>query len=99
MRHTPRRRIRIQDLIDELLIAVAQRLGTDSDAIEPAVLAVVAYLVEEYPAQDFYIPAPTQYSENAIRADLDAGRPLAKICRTHGVGMSTVYRIKRERKS
>lgn len=95
-RHTPRRKARINELADELAIAAAIRLRTDSDSIRPIVDAVVAYLVEEYPSQDLYIPAslvPPRYPVEEIRAEIAAGRSMRSICERHRLDRRTVYRL------
>lgn len=92
-RHTQRRRVQIDALVDELSIAAAQRLKTDSDAIEPTVRAIVAYLVEEYPAQELYIPAQPSNRDQQIIEALAKGRPIRNICRELDVSRATVYRI------
>lgn len=99
-RNTTRRRVIVQELIDELSIAAAQRLRTDSDTVEPIVRAVVAYLIDEYPAQDLYIPAHQEprYPVERIHADLDAKASVRAICQRYRVGRGTVYRIIEERR-
>lgn len=98
-RNTPRRLVRIQELIEELSIGAAQRLKTDSDAVEPIVRAVVAYLVDEYPGQDFYVPSVQEprYPRERIWADLDANRSVRAICKRNRVGRNTVFRAIEER--
>jgi len=86
-----RRRARIDDLAEELCIGAALRLRTDSDTIRPVVDAVVAYLVEEYPSQDLYIPSSTTYPVDCIRAAVRAGESLRTICRKFRVSRRTVY--------
>lgn len=100
-RHTQRRRVQIDALVDELSIAAAQRLKTDSDECEPYIRAVVAYLVEEYPAQELYIPASAnpKYPVERIRAALRDGQSVRSICKQYGVGRWTVYRISEEAES
>ena len=68
-RNTVRAKARIDQLSDELAIGAAIRLRTDADQIRAIVDAVVAYLVEEYPSQDLYIPSAVTYPVDEIRAD------------------------------
>ncbi len=92
-RHTTRRRAQIDALADELAIGAAIRLRTDSDRVRPVVDAVVAYLLEEYPGQDLYIPAcRIEIPIEAIRADLREGKPMREICKRYRVSRATVYR-------
>lgn len=93
-RHTARTRARINELADELAIGAAIRLRVDSDQIRPVVNAVVAYLLEEYPGQDLYIPAfRVGIKVDEIRADLREGKSMREICRRYRVSRATVYRL------
>ncbi len=93
-RHTARTRARINELADELAIGAAIRLRTDSDRIRPVVDAVVAYLLEEYPGQDLYIPAcRVEIPIDEIRAEIRAGKAMREICRRYRVSRATVYRL------
>lgn len=92
-RNTHRVRARIEELAEELVIGAAIRLRTDSDAIRPVVDAVVAYLVEEYPSQDLYIPAGARYPVAEIRAAVRAGQSMRAICQRFRTDRRTVYRL------
>lgn len=95
-RHTERRKARINELAEELSIGAAMRLRCDSDDIRQVVDAVVAYLVEEYPSQDLYIPAslaPPVYPVAAIRSDIKAGKSLKEVCQKYRVSRRTVYAL------
>lgn len=94
-RHTQRREVRRRELIDELSIAAAVRLKLDSDDIEHIITAAVDYLIEEYPAQDLYIPARSSTTHADIRAALQTGAGIREICRNLGVSRATVYRARR----
>jgi hypothetical protein len=92
-RNTTRARARIDELVDELTIGAAMHMRADGDAIRPTIAAVVAYLVDEYPGQDLYIPACVHYPVDAIRVDLRGGMSVRAICRKHRVGRRTLYRL------
>lgn len=92
-RHTARRRAKEHELIEELSIGAALRLHCDSDAIRHVVSAVVGYLVEEYPAQELYIPSSATWPVEEIRADFAAGLSLRSICRKHRVSPKKVYQL------
>lgn len=92
-RHTARAKARIDELADELAIGAAQRLRCDSDRIMPVVQAVVAYLIEEYPSQDLYIPSSVQYPVDEIRADLRDGMSMRAICKKYSSDRRTIYRL------
>lgn len=92
-RHTSRSRARIDELAEELAIGAAIRLRTDSDEIRPIVDAVVAYLVEEYPSQDLYIPSAVTYPVDEIRADVKRGLSMRKLCEKYRIGRQTLYRL------
>lgn len=95
-RNTLRRRVRISELSEELAIAAAQRLRCDSDDIRHIVDAVVSYLVEEYPAQDLYIPASlaeTSYPVAAIRDHVEKGESVRAICKRFRIDRRTLYRL------
>lgn len=100
-RNTARVQVRILELVEELSIGAAIRLRTESDAIEPVVRAVVAYLIDEYPGQDLYIPAVQEpsYPRERILADLARDRSVRYICRKHRVSRRTVYRVINERET
>lgn len=97
MRNTERRRARIEDLTEELAIGAAQRLGCASDDIHSVVSAVVSYLVEEYPAQDLYIPGGAtqeqQYPIKELRAAVAAGESIRSVCKRYRLGRRTLYRL------
>lgn len=92
-RNTHRVRARIEELAEELAIGAAIRLRTDSDAIRHIVDAVVAYLVDEYPSQDLYIPGGVTYPVEEIRAAVRTGQSMRAICRKFRVSRRTVYRL------
>ncbi len=93
-RHTARRRAQIDALADELAIGAAIRLRTDSDRIRPIVDAVVAYLLEEYPGQDLYIPAcRVELPVAEIQAELRAGKSMKEVCARFRISRATVYRV------
>ena len=95
-RNTLRRKVRVNELTEELSIGAAMRLRTDSDSIRHVVDAVVAYLVEEYPAQDLYIPASVNdgtYPIGAIQAEVARGESMRSICRRFRIGRQTLYRL------
>lgn len=90
-RHTTRRKVKADELVEELTIGAAMRLRCESSDIHGVVRAVVAYLMEEYPAQELYIPSSVTWPVEAIRADLAAGLSIRKICQKHRVSRKTVY--------
>jgi Mor family transcriptional regulator len=95
-RKVARCRARVSELVDELAIGAALRLRLDSDDIRPVVEAVVAYLVEEYPSQDLYIPASAsepQYPVAEIRAALQGGKSIRAICREFRMSRRTLYAV------
>lgn len=95
-RKVARRRARIGELVDELSVGAALRLRTDSDDIRSVVEAVVAYLVEEYPSQDLYIPASAgepQYPVREMRDALQQGRSVRWVCREYRVSRRTLYAL------
>jgi hypothetical protein len=95
-RHTPRRRARIDQLADELTVGAAFRLRCDSDDIHDVVRAVVEYLIEEYPAQDLYIPSSlgaSAYPVEEMRAALESGESARSVCRKFRVSRRTLYAL------
>ncbi len=95
-RKVARQRARIDQLVDELSIGAACRLHRDSDEIHEVVGAVVAYLIEEYPAQDLYIPAgirPDAYPRDAIRAAVLGGESARSVCRRFRLHRRKLYEI------
>lgn len=95
-RKVARCRARVSDLVDELSIGAALRLRQDSDDIRPIVAAVVAYLVEEYPSQDLYIPASAsapQYPVQEICEALQSGKSVRWICREYRISRRTLYAV------
>jgi Mor family transcriptional regulator len=91
-RNTHRARARLRELAEELAIGAAMRLRTDADEIRPVIDAVVAYLVEEYPAQDLYIPSRAEYPVGNIRADFGA-MSMRALCRKYRCDRRTIYRL------
>lgn len=95
-RNTRWRAVRAQELVDELAVGAAQRLKCPSDEIHDVVRAVVAYLVDEYPAQDFYIPAsfaPMTYPVDEIRRAVAGGDSVRSVCRRFRLDRRTLYRL------
>lgn len=92
-RHTARRKARIDQLADELTVGAALRLRRDSDDIHDVVRAVVDYLLEQYPAQDLYVPSSVTYPVEEIRRAVDAGDSLRVICRRFRISRTTLYRL------
>ena len=91
-RNTQRSRARLRELAEELAIGAAMRLRTDADEIRPVIDAVVAYLVEEYPAQDLYIPSLVEYPVAGIREDFGA-MSMRALCRKYRCDRRTIYRL------
>lgn len=95
-RKVSRTKARIDDLVDELTAGAAMRLRCDGTDIHGTVSAVVDYLVENYPAQDLYIPAdigPSAYPVEAIRDAVKQGKSMRSIQRTYRVSRRTIYRL------
>lgn len=95
-RNTLRRRVRISELTDELAIGAAIRLRCDSDDIHDVVAAVVDYLIEEYPAQDLYIPASLRndsYPVEDIKRAVDAKESVRAVCKRFQISRRTLYRL------
>lgn len=95
-RHTQRRRLRIHELTDELAVGAALRLRCNSDDIHHVVAAVVAYLVEEYPAQDLYIPArlaAASYPIREMRKAMEGGTSVREVCKRFRIDRRTLYRL------
>jgi hypothetical protein len=92
-RHTPRSRVRIDELTDELTVAAAMRLRCDAEDIRRVIEAVVAYLVQEYPSQDLYIPSSSALPLDAIRAAIAEGRSMRWICANFRSDRRTIYRL------
>lgn len=92
-RNTPRARARIDELADELTFGAARHLRRDADEIREVVQAVVDYLLQEYPAQDLYIPSAVAWPVEEIRAAMAAGKSIRWICKEFRVGRQTVYRL------
>lgn len=94
-RNTLRRKVRISELSEELAIGAAIRMRCDSDDIRDVVDAVVSYLVEEYPAQELYIPASLaarSYPVDAIRKFMGENSVRAT-CERFRIGRRTLYRL------
>lgn len=92
-RHTVKRKARINELTEELTIGAALRLRRNSDDIHDVVRAVVDYLIEEYPAQELYIPSSVTYPVEELRAALASGKSVRAICREHRLDRRTLYRV------
>lgn len=92
-RKVARRKARVQELTDELTVGAALRLRRSRDDIHDVVKAVVAYLVEEYPAQELYIPSGVTYPVEEILADVRAGKSVRSICRRFRIDRRTLYRL------
>ena len=92
-RHTLKRKARVDELVDELAIGAALRLRCNSDDIHGIVQAVVAYLREEYPAQELYIPSSVTYPVEDLRAALASGASVRAICKRHRIDRRTLYRV------
>lgn len=92
-RHTARRKARIDELADELAVGAALRLRRESDDIHDVVRAVVEYLIQEYPAQDLYVPAAVAYPVDELRAAVASGKSVRSICRHYRIDRRTLYRV------
>lgn len=93
-RRTTRKNAKPEDLVEELAIGAAIRMRTDSDAVRPVVVAVVQYLVDEYPTQDLYIPAQSAAIDiDAIRADIDDGMSMRQVCAKYHHDRRTIYAL------
>ena len=93
-RNTTRVTLRAEDLVEELALGAAVRLKCNSDDIHHVVRAVVDYLVAEYRAQDFYIPAgfgPAKYPVAEIRQAVAAGESVRSVCRRFHLSRRTLY--------
>lgn len=92
-RHTTRRKARIDELAEELTVGAAMRLRRDSDDIHDVVKAVVEYLIDEYPAQDLYVPSSVTYPTDELRKALSDGESVRSICKRYRIDRRTLYRL------
>lgn len=95
-RNTLRRRVRISELQEELAVGAAMRLRCDSDDIRSVVDAVVAYLIDEYPSQDLYIPSSlsrVHYPVDAIRNAIESKESVRAVCKRFRIDRRTLYRL------
>lgn len=92
-RHTARRKVKVDQLVDELSVGAALRLRRDSDDIHDVVRAVVAYLMEEYPAQELYIPSSVSWPVEQLRAEIASGKSIRSICKHYQIDRRTLYRV------
>lgn len=92
-RHTMRRKLRIDELAEELCVGAAIRLRVNSDDIHDVVRAVVDYLVEEYPAQELYVPSGITYPVADLRGALAKGQSVRSICKQYRIDRRTLYRV------
>lgn len=92
-RHTVKRKARINELTEELTIGAALRLRRNSDDIHDVVRAVVDYLIEEYPAQELYIPSAVTYPVDELRAAMRAGRSIRSISKQYRIDRRTLYAV------
>lgn len=92
-RHTTKRKVLVEQLVDELTIGAAMRLKRDADEIHDVVRAVVEYLREEYPAQELYIPSSVQYPVAQLQEELASGKSVRDICKRHRIDRRTLYRV------
>jgi Mor family transcriptional regulator len=92
-RNTVRRKVRVEELTDELAVGAAMRLRCESDDIHAIVQAVVSYLMDEYPAQELYIPAHVAYPIEQLRAEIQQGKSVRSICKKHRIDRRTLYRV------
>lgn len=74
------------------------RTSTGSDEITAFKMAsqVMTLLLDELAGVKIYIPKRTAYDRDAIIDDIKSRKPVRDICRRHGIGKKTYYRLQRE---
>ncbi len=71
------------------------RLGIDEATAQQQAATLVEDLQRRFGGQKCYVRAPDKTARNAqIAADLAAGLTPAEVARKHGIGLSTVKRIR-----
>lgn len=79
-------------IIADVVSAVAAETGYPVPHVQQFVVPATRYLLREYGGDR--LPKVTRtYPEADIRAAVDGGMSLRKVCRKFGIGTGTLYRI------
>lgn len=85
---------RTEALRAELVRSVVDGTGLSEQMALPYANSVLSYLQREYPGDRLYIPAPPrQYDVLQIRAALERGESINRVCSAHGVSRTVLYRL------
>ena len=77
-----------------LVAAIADQTGMRETLAVPYADAVLAYLQREHGGGHLYIPAPPrQYDLLQIRAQLERGDSVSRVCMEHAMSRTTLYRL------
>jgi hypothetical protein len=78
----------------ELVQGIVDDLGVPEALALPYANSVLAYLQREYPSQKLYIPAPPrQYDVLQIKAALEGGASIIRVCRDFGLSRTVLYQL------
>lgn len=85
---------RTEALRRELVSAIVDETGMREVMALPLANSVLAYLQRQYAGERLYIPAPPrQYDVLLIKAELERGDSINRVCTTHGMSRTTLYRL------
>lgn len=77
-----------------LVAAIVDHTGMRDILAEPFADAVLTYLQREHGGGQLYIPAPArQYDLLQIRAQLERGVSVSRVCMEHAMSRTTLYKL------
>lgn len=81
-------------LRQSLVAAISDQTGMRESIAMPFADAVLAYLQREHGGGHLYIPAPQrQYDLMQIRAQLERGESISRVCMEHAMSRTTLYKL------
>lgn len=94
MSNAPQDADRTEALRSEFVRGIVEETGVTEAVALPFANSLLAYLQRTRPGDRLYIPQPArQYDLLQIQADLQRGLSPSRVCRRHGMSLSTLKRM------
>lgn len=85
---------RTEALRSDLVRGIVEETGVTEAVALPFANSILAYLQRTRAGERLYIPQPPrQYDVLQIQADLQAGLPVSRVCRRHGLSRTTLHKM------
>lgn len=87
---------RVAALRADVVEMIRRATGQDEATAFRMARQVVDAMLNQFAGAEIYIPKVAAYDRTAVVADIKARLPVRQVCKRHGIGKRTYYRLQRE---